>query len=270
MSQLQTFLALVVLIYVLCVIVQAVQEIVKWALSMKATTMKGVIEKFMGELLTVDQVETALKNRGLDITALEHYSKDDFHSLLNTIPFTEQQIQQIPNLLGIQNTTLDQFKEHAAAAYDAAMAKFQQSYTKNNKMWVIGLSFIVVLVLNASVIQIYEVLAVDQTMSQAIAGTASTIANQSAASQPAGSNCPAGAETYCKNRDAISAYLKQDPVLFRTLEYPKLTADQIPLEILGLVLMGVLVSLGAPFWNDVLKGINGVNSALNSGGKKAS
>lgn len=268
MSQLQTFLALVVLIYVLCVIVQAVQEIVKWALSMKATTMKGVIEKFMGELLTVDQVETALKNRGLDITALEHYSKDDFRSLLNTIPFTEQQIQQIPNLLGIQNTTLDQFKEHAAAAYDAAMAKFKQSYTKNNKIWVIGLSFIVVLVLNASVIQIYEVLAVDQTMSQAIAGTAQTIAGS--ASQPAPSDCPAGAEIYCTNRKIISAYLGKYPVLFRTLEYSKLTGDQITLEILGLVLMGVLVSLGAPFWNDVLKGINGVNSALNSGGKKAS
>jgi hypothetical protein len=34
--------------------------------------------------------------------------------------------------------------------------------------------------------------------------------------------------------------------------------------------MGVLVSLGAPFWNDVLKGATGVNNALNSGGKKTS
>ena len=32
--------------------------------------------------------------------------------------------------------------------------------------------------------------------------------------------------------------------------------------------MGTLVSLGAPFWNDVLKGMMGVNNALNAGGKK--
>jgi hypothetical protein len=28
-----------------------------------------------------------------------------------------------------------------------------------------------------------------------------------------------------------------------------------------------LVSLGAPFWNDVLKGISGLNNQLNSPGK---
>jgi hypothetical protein len=36
-----------------------------------------------------------------------------------------------------------------------------------------------------------------------------------------------------------------------------------------LFLMGLLVSLGAPFWNDVLKGMMGVNNALNTNGKKA-
>lgn len=275
MSELQTFLALVVLIYVLCVIVQAVQEIVKWLLSMKAKTMAGVIQNFMGKnLLTVGQVETALSNRGLDITALEHYNKDNFRSLLNGIQFTAEQVPEIQKLLGVQNAPADpaavnqlveQFKDHAAAAYDAAMAKFQQSYTRNNKKWVIGLSFVVVLALNASVIHIYEVLAVNQTMSQAIAGTAMTIAN---GNQSVPKDCPPEAQIYCKNRDAIKSDLKQYPILFRTGEYPKLASEQIPMEILGLVLMGALVSLGAPFWNDVLKGINGVNNALNTGGKK--
>lgn len=39
MSEFQTLLALVVLLYVLCVIVQAVQEILKSALDTKAKTM---------------------------------------------------------------------------------------------------------------------------------------------------------------------------------------------------------------------------------------
>jgi hypothetical protein len=37
-----------------------------------------------------------------------------------------------------------------------------------------------------------------------------------------------------------------------------------------LLVMGLLVSLGAPFWNDVLKGVMGVNHALNTGRKKTS
>ena len=36
----------------------------------------------------------------------------------------------------------------------------------------------------------------------------------------------------------------------------------------GLLLMWVMVSLGALFWNDVLKGMMGVNNALNTNGKK--
>lgn len=279
MSELQTFLALVVLIYVLCVIVQAVQEILKWLLSMKAKTMAAVIQNFMGQnLLTVGQLGTALSNRGLDITALEHYNKDNFRSLLNGIQFTAEQVPEIQKLLGVQNgpagpaavnQLVEQFKDHAAAAYDAAMAKFQLSYTKNNKKWVIGLSFAVVLALNASVIHIYEVLAVNQTMSQAIAGTAMTIAGNNQSGQSGGTTqVQDSAKIFSANRDVIEKDLKQYPILFRTGKYGDLTWKELPWEILGLVLMGALVSLGAPFWNDVLKGINGVNSALNTGGKK--
>jgi len=34
--------------------------------------------------------------------------------------------------------------------------------------------------------------------------------------------------------------------------------------------MGVLVSLGAPFWNDVLKGMMGINGALNANARESS
>lgn len=52
MSTLQTLLALVVLIFVLAVIVQAVQEFLKSLLNTKAETMKATIVKFMGARLT--------------------------------------------------------------------------------------------------------------------------------------------------------------------------------------------------------------------------
>lgn len=266
MGELQTLLALVVLIYVLCVIVQAVQEIVKAVLNTKAKTMAATITQFMGDHLRLDQVNEALKQRGLGIAALEHFSKDDFRRLLDGIKFTEPQTQQIPNIVATANATVDQLKDHIAASYDAAQAKFQQSYAKSNKIWVIVISFAVVVGLNASLIKIYNILSVDQKMSQAITGTASTVANAGQPNQNAGAAQGQDlAAVFAKNRQAIQDDLKNYPVLLRTSEYPKDIKD--PLEIVGLLMMGLLVSLGAPFWNDVLKGTSGFNNALN-GGKK--
>jgi|HubBroStandDraft_1064217.scaffolds.fasta_scaffold51449_3 hypothetical protein len=37
----------------------------------------------------------------------------------------------------------------------------------------------------------------------------------------------------------------------------------------GLFIMGALVSLGAPFWSEVLKGATGVNNALNGNAKQS-
>ena len=129
MSTLQTLLALVILIYVLCVIVQYLQEGVKALLDTKAKTMEKVIEKFMGEnLLKPGQVEAARKIRGFDsLAALEHFSNDDFRKLVDAIPFTDQQLQ----ILTAAQTSVEQFKDQAEAAYDAAIAKFQRLYAAN-------------------------------------------------------------------------------------------------------------------------------------------
>ena len=334
MSLLQTLLALVVLIYVLCMVVQFLQEGVKAALSTKAKTMEKVIREFMGnDLLTPEQIEAALKRRGFQsLAALEHFSKEDFRQLMDTIPFGPVQLPAISNVLGVANASIDQFKEHAEAAYDAALAKFERLYTKKNKQVVFLISIVVVLTLNANVLKIYEQLSADQVMSQAIAGTAATLissnkpADQTNTSQPnsgaqgaimgpgisepqavagAGSPQPSGdlqknqpfqaqraskgsspslssnssseqslVEIYNSNRDAIQKRLKEYPILLRW------TAWRSDYEgagfwgglylFLGLPIMGLLVSLGTPFWNDVLKSMTGVNNALNTAAKKSS
>jgi hypothetical protein len=268
MGTFQTLLALVVLIFVLSVIVQAVQEVLKSLLDTKATTMEETIEKFMGDSLTLPQVKEALKRRGLDIMALEHFNKEDFRHLLDGIEFAAPQLKGI---VASASATLDQSKDNIAGAYEAARASFQKSYTTKNKMWVIALSFLVVLGLNASLIKIYEILVANQNLTQAISGTASTILNAEKSGQNATSvsQTPNAAEIYDKNRQTIAEDLKKYPILFRTSKYPEDLKQEALNEIAGLLLMGLLVSMGAPFWNDVLKGMMGVNNALNTNGKKA-
>jgi hypothetical protein len=264
MNILQTLLALVVLIYVLCVIVQFLQEGVKALLGTKAKTMEKVIETFMGtSLLTPEQVKVALNNRGFEtLAALEQFNKEDFRSLLDTIPFTSDQIKQVPQILGAADASITQFKDHAEASYDAAIAKFQRLYSANNKKWVIGISFVVVLALNASAVKMYEILAIDPAVEQAIAATASSVGQSNQ-----GGGAPQALDPE-KTRQAITRELHDYPILLRTMEYP--TDVKNAANDFGLILMGLLVSLGAPFWNDVLKGMTGVNNALNTGGQKTS
>jgi hypothetical protein len=266
MSTFQTLLALVVLIYVLSVIVQALQEVIKSIAGTKANTMAQTVEKFMGAHLTLPQVQGALQKRGLDITALESLNKEDFRSLLDGIEFLDPQLQGI---VANVNATLEQKKDNVAAAYEAARASFQKVYTTKNKVFAAAISLVIVLALNANLIMIYQELAADQVMAQAIVGKASSASCSSASN--ATTQQSDLASTYSANRDCIKAALQNYPILVRSSkqQYGKDWSESCFYTIVGLLLMVFLVSLGAPFWNDILKGVTGINNALNTGGKQA-
>jgi hypothetical protein len=269
MSTFETLLALVVLIFLLSVIVQAIQEVLKSLLNAKADTMAQVIEKFMGTHLSLDQVQLALRERGLDLTALEYFNKEDFRHLLDAIEFVDPQLKGI---VASDSATLEQKKDNVAAAYEGARASFQKAYTAKNKTLAIAISFVVVLTLNANLIMLYEELAVDQVMAQAIVGKATPNQCSPESKDKAPSQQSDLATTYSEARDCIKTKLKDYPVLLRSSKRQYL-ADWTESNfhtILGLFMMGLLVSLGAPFWNDILKGMTGVNNALNTNTSKTS
>jgi hypothetical protein len=266
MSEFQTLLAVVIFIFVLSVIVQAAQEVLKSITNTKAAILQQTVIKFMGDHLTLAQVEDALHQRGLDITALEHFNKEDFRHLLDGIAFAGTQLQGVVKS-GLP--TLEETKNNVAAAFDAARASFQKAYTKKNKIVVIVISFIVVLVLNANLIMLYEDISADQVMAQAIVGKADKATCSQATSQNPEASQQDLNSVYKSNRNCIKAALKEFPILVRTGNYADDWKEKFN-TIAGLLLMGILVSLGAPFWNDVLKGMMGVNNALNTGDKKAS
>jgi len=122
MSILQTLLSLVLLIFVLSVMVQAVQEVVKAALKTKTTVMADTIQKFMGDHLTLDQITRALSDRGLDMHALESLDTKAFRELLEGVDFQSTQLQGI---VKATSATEDRIKDNIASAYDGARDAFQ-------------------------------------------------------------------------------------------------------------------------------------------------
>ncbi len=265
MSTLQTFLSLALLIYVLSVIVQAIQELVKAALATKATVMEQTVTRFMGNYLPLQQVRDALGVRGLNIADLENFNPEAFRHLLDGIPFWETQLRGVVASAG---ATVDQAKDSIAASYEAVRAAFQRAYTRKNKLFVLGISFLVVILLNANLIVLYQKISADQVAQQAIVGQAALLS----AGQQAKTGAPPAdlGAAYANSRNEIYKALQSKPILLRTLDYPQDFADHPFVEILGLLFMGILVSLGAPFWNDILKGLMGANNALNANGGRRS
>jgi len=262
MSTFHTLMAVVVLIFALSVMVQALQEVLKSVLNAKANTMKATVNQFMGDHLPLPKVQSALQTRGLDISALEHFNKEDFRHLLNGIDFSGQALEGIVTNVA---ATVEEKKDNMAAAFDAAKASFQQAYAAKNKRFALGLSLLIVLALNANLLLLYEELAANQIMAPAIVGKASTLINSG---QP--ENLPGAslADSYQRSQQAIGDAVAKFPPLVRISVYAKDFTERPVRAVLGLLLMGLLVSLGAPFWNDVLKGMTGVNNVLRSGGSR--
>jgi hypothetical protein len=261
MSTFQSLMALVAVIFGLSVIVQAAQEFLKKLLGTKADVMAKTIEKFMGNHLTLAQVRQALNVRGLDLTVLENFKAQDFRQLLDGIPFGQEQLQGV--VVSGENT-VEKFKDNIAASYEAAREAFQKAYTTKNKWFAFGLSFAVVALLNANLIILYQNVSVDPAAQQAIVSKILAVnSNQSATGESNQNQQEDPKMVYVNARTKIVQVLQTEPILVRTGSYGEDFRAGWPQEIAGLLMMGFAVSLGAPFWNDVLKGMMGVNNALN-------
>jgi hypothetical protein len=274
MNTLQSLTAVIALIFVLSVIVQAIQEFIKDFLQTKPKAMMQALNEFMGDMLNAADVKQALGVRGLDVTALESFSPSDFRDLLDAIPFDQQQQQAVQKLVHGGQASLDKIKDSIAGAYQGALARFQKIYEGKNKRIAAVLSMVLVLILNANVIFHYESISADPATQQAIMSKVQTIVSANAiANARSGDDAAAQAralkESYQATRDQIATVLNTDTMLVRTKLYPNDFRSHWLKTILGLSLMGALVSLGAPFWNDILKGATGVNNAFNGNGKKS-
>jgi hypothetical protein len=264
----QTILSLVVLILALCVVVQAIQEVVKAALGTKASVMREAMNKFMGPMLPLADIKNALDVRGLGITDLERFRGKDFRQLLDGIKIDTQKTEQM--FAQPQGVAVDQIKDNMAAFYESALASFQKEYTARNKLFAIVISAILVGGLNANVVILYENLSTDAIVQQAIVGKASSLSENSNVAPPNGQPAPGLGDTYTQSRKQISQVMQDYPVLLRTSQYPLEFHDNPFKCLFGLLIMIGFVSLGAPFWNDVLKSMMGINNVLNTNGSASS
>lgn len=149
--------------------------------------------------------------------------------------------------------------------YDTVMQGFEERYARHMRSLAFCISLAVVIITNADVIHLYKRLATDDVSKQRILAQSEQIQKQYGALITAPNTPP---EKVQDLRDEMNAQIDQ-----LTLTYPALGLE--PLNYngfrwytpIGWLIMALLLSLGAPFWQDTLESLFALKNLLRQKGQ---
>jgi hypothetical protein len=168
----------------------------------------------------------------------------------------------LENLLAAGDTTVEDFQKRYEAWFATFEAQVMAWYRQKTQLVVGGLSLVVALAMNVDTLQLVNQLATDPKVREALADQGGQLARQpdlaaAAASLPAASQPGlAGAVDTVQQRSASlnASGLKlgwTDRAWHSTWQSPLSAIEKL----VGLLLSAFAVSMGAPFWFDLLKNL---------------
>jgi hypothetical protein len=200
-------------------------------------------------------------------------------------------LEKVTASLGDLSSALSNLRQNADAAlvplrakigeldswFDTVMHSFDERYSRGMKTWGLVVAFLVVLIMNANVFDIYQKISGNEQVRSNIIQSTSVVQQKLAAVQapePSGGQPP---DTTVKDLSNAMQSVLSNVDLFKSLQFQPLTWNQLqngwnnPLKtnlkiLLGWILMTMLLSVGAPFWEDTLESLFGVKNLLRQKG----
>jgi hypothetical protein len=152
------------------------------------------------------------------------------------------------------------------ASFDNTMARVTDSFTGESKLWVVAASLLVVVGLQVDVFQTIKRLSIDDSYRQTLVELAQkqpVDASAAAATDAAEVRKQADASLKLLSSPAINLFPPRTPVAGDAPLTTRLSALVPPSEkVPGILFAWVLLSLGAPFWFDLLKNLLKLRSLL--------
>jgi hypothetical protein len=170
---------------------------------------------------------------------------------------------------------LSQLPEKVELWYDTIMRSFEERYNRSMKTFALAISFIVVALLNANIFGIYRQISTDKNKRDLIAQSGDQIVNKLREQQAAGQSASQAAITFDQWKTESFKQIEEDASLYTALGFtgprwivdawkapqrPK--ANQILETVVGWLVMTMLLSVGAPFWQDALESLFGLKNLL--------
>lgn len=167
------------------------------------------------------------------------------------------------------------------AWYDTVMQSFEERYVRSMKTWALIISAAVVILLNANFFNVYRNIAISDVMRNSILQTQGEISKRlaekagSAATQPQDLQAwfDQSRQTILSNAEFFSGFGFSKIKPRQVWQWLVRSGDWENVDIwswlshgisvlVGLTIMTLLLSVGAPFWQDVLESLFGVKNLL--------
>ncbi|HSE24383.1 MAG TPA: hypothetical protein VLB68_22135 [Pyrinomonadaceae bacterium] len=275
LKTLDTVIALVIVLLILSLVVQSIQSIVKKWLRLKSRSLLNSLE----DLFKYIDAE-ALTNKSA--SALVTEIKEEFSKLGRVSLFKRPMIDSIAKedlikILGKKN--LDALSNEVEKWYDTAMQGFEERYTRHMKSIAICISIVVVVFFNANFFQVYRKISNNDVLRNSLIEKQAEVQKQLNSVQP---NQPqeATVEQLKLEINELQAAMDQtinlglEPIKLRDLKDFALGQGdwsgppggrwfiQVLQVLSGWAVMVMLLSVGAPFWQDALESLFGVKNLL--------
>jgi len=279
LKALDTAIAMIIVLLVLSLVVQSIQSVIKKWFKMKSRSAfdsltdllnyidktgetrsaEKLVEEIQGELKKLGRVSLILKNPVVD-----SITKDDLLKILDRI-------------------NAGSLKDSVDVWYDTVMQSFEERYMRHMKSVAIVISVVVVIFLNANFFQIYTNISTNDVLRNAIIAKQSEIQDR-VRIQPV--NPTGGTET----PDVVEQQLKAELKQLQTTLDESTTFGLQPFKwgqvkdffagtgawaghtnerfsyliksLSGWAIMIMLLSVGAPFWQDAPESLYGVKNLL--------
>jgi hypothetical protein len=292
---LDTIIAMVVVLLVLSLLVQSIQSLLKKLLKLKSTVVMSSLldlfqyvdtQKLIGQKPEkfVDLVKSEFQKLGRQTVRgrlmMDSIAKDDLLKVVDRIARNHPEID------------LKQFNPVSLQAevnkwFDAVMQSFDERYTRHMKSVAVLTAIAVVIVLNANIFSIYRNIALNDALRTAVVSMGTQVQKQGNANNAAGNVQSEAGPTKTGDQPEIKQNVDQLQQFindYRGLGFTPLRPQQIKNFIngegdwqhtsaserfvhalkvlLGWGIMVLLLSVGAPFWEDTLESLFGVKNLL--------
>jgi hypothetical protein len=271
-----TIIAMVIVLLVLSLIVQSIQSLVKKFLKIKSRSIIGSLDDLFEYVDTQALVSKAPAE-------LVEKIKGEFKKIGRVSNFSRPVVESISkaDLVKIlEKVESQQVAQEAGKWFDTVMQGFEERYTRHMKTIAICISILVVILLNANFFQVYPNISNSDVMRNAVLQKRDLVQQQLKVQSSADLATANNAEALKAELTQLQTALDEAPGLgFKPLTpmqlYDFLAGKGVwdgvafsnrfahGLKVLGgFAIMVMLLSVGAPFWQDALESLFGIKNLL--------
>jgi len=275
LKTLDTVIAMVIVLLILSLVVQSIQSIIKKWLRLKSRSLLNSLE----DLFEYIDVDALAKKRAPELVS---EIKEEFRRLGRVSLFKRPMIDSIAkeDLLKIlDKKKLDVLSGEVEKWYDTAMQGFEERYTRHMKSIAICISVVVVIFFNANFFQLYQKISNNDVLRNSLLEKQAEIQkelNSGQQNQPQQETV----EQLKQEINELQAAMDQtinlglEPIKLRDLrafatgqdDWSRAFSGKWFIQVLqvlsGWTVMVMLLSVGAPFWQDALESLFGVKNLL--------